>query len=106
MYFNSRDKTPQERLEIREFILDANLHLIINSLYMVSIASLFIYHTVLISFFQTHLELYVFISTTVIFIFLSAFAYLGYKSVRTQKKYINRLDTVFDEIDISDEKSK
>ena len=103
MSINS-NKTPQERLEIREFILDSNLHLISNGLYMVSLSSLLIYYTVLVSFCNGYLELYMFISTTVIFIFLSVFAYLGYKSIQTQKKYISRLDTVFENID--DEKEK
>jgi len=38
---NISPKTPQERLEIREFVLDSNLFLIANSLYSVVGIALF-----------------------------------------------------------------
>jgi len=100
-------KTPQERLEIKEFILDANLFLISNSLYTVTIISLFMYYIICILFYQGNIDFFLFLSSTSIFILMMFFALIGCKSIYTQKKYIRRLDTVFEDIefeDFSDEK--
>ena len=87
---------PQEHLEIREFMLDANLYLISNTLYAVTSISLFMYYIICILFYQGKLDIFLFFTSTSIFILMLFFALLGYKSISTQKKYISLLDTVFE----------
>ena len=94
-----KKKTPQERLEIKEFILDANLFLISNSLYVMTIISLFMYYIICILFYQGNVDLFLFLSSTSIFILMISFALMGCKSIHTQRKYISRLDTVFEDIE-------
>ena len=98
----TKNKTPQERLEIKEFILDANLFLISNSLYAVTIISLFMYYIICILFYKDSVDLFLFLSSTSIFILMIFFALIGCKSIHTQKKYIRRLDTVFEDIEIGE----
>ena len=90
-----KSNTPQEHLEIREFILDANLYLISNTLYAVTSISLFMYYIIYILFYQGKLDIFLFFTTTSVFIVMLFFALLGYKSISTQKKYISRLDSIF-----------
>ena len=92
----SGKNTPQEHLEIKEFILDANLYLISNTLYAVTSISLFMYYIICILFYQGKLDIFLFFTSTSVFIVMLFFALLGYKSISTQKKYISRLDTVFE----------
>jgi len=97
-----KQKTPQERLEIKEFILDANLYLISNSLYTVTIISLFMYYIICILFHKGSVDLFLFLSSTSIFILMIFFALIGCKSIRTQRKYISQLDTVFEDTEIGE----
>ncbi len=98
----TKKKTPQERLEIKEFILDANLYLISNSLYAVTIISLFMYYIICLLFYQGSVDLFLFLSSTSILILMIFFALIGCKSIHTQRKYISRLDTVFEDTDIEE----
>ena len=82
----SEKNTPQEHLEIKEFILDANLYLISNTLYAVTSISLFIYYIICILFYQGKLDSFLFFTSTSVFIVMLFFALLGYKSISTQKK--------------------
>ncbi len=95
-------KTPQERLEIKEFILDANLHLISNSLQVVSTIGFFFYFMICIVFYQKDLDLVLFLSSSFVFIVMLFVAILGFRSIRMQKKYISRLDTVFKDKEIGE----
>ena len=97
-----KQKTPQERLEIKEFILDANLYLISNSLYTVTIISLFMYYIICILFHKGSVDLFLFLLSTSIFILMIFFALIGYKSIHTQRKYISQLDTVLEDTEIGE----
>lgn len=94
---NITPKTPQERLEIKEFILDANLHLISNSLQIVSTIALFFYFIVYIVFYQGNIDLLLFLSSSFVFVVMLSVVLLGFKSIRLQKEYISRLESVFED---------
>jgi hypothetical protein len=64
------NKTPQERLEIREFILDANLYLISSSLSLVAMMSLFLYNIIFFLFYQGTIDLILFLTSTFIYLLL------------------------------------
>ncbi len=91
-------KTPQERLEIREFILDANLYLIANSLTIVIMMGTFLYY-MLYQFFSNKIlpEMLniTFITSSVFYIIMMIFVGMGFREIRKQKRYISRLDTIF-----------
>lgn len=95
-------KTPQERLEIREFILDANLHLISNSLQIISTIGLFFYFIICVVFYQGSIDLVLFVSSSFVFIVMLSVVVLGFKSVRLQKEYISRLETVFEDVELEE----
>lgn len=90
-------KTPQERLEIREFVLDANLYLIANSIYMLCYLIGFIYFLICVSFYKGIIELPLLMTASVSFLLAIMFAIAGHRSILKQKKYISRLDSVFEE---------
>lgn len=92
---NITPKTPQERLEIKEFILDANLHLISNSLQIVSTIALFFYFMICIVFYQGNVDLVLFLLSSFVFVVMLSVVLLGFKSIRLQKVYISRLESVF-----------
>ena len=94
---NITPKTPQERLEIKEFILDANLHLISNSLQIVSAIGFFFYFIVCIVFYQENIDSVLFLSSSFVFIVMLSVTTIGLRSIRIQKEYITRLDTVFED---------
>jgi len=100
---NISPKTPQERLEIREFILDSNLFLIANSLYSVVGIALFFYFVNYLLYATAKLDVYLYVVLNIIFAVQMLFAYLAQKSILTQRRYIARLESVFDEIQIPDE---
>jgi len=100
---NISPRTPQERLEIREFILDSNLFLIANSLYSVVGIALFFYFVNYLLYETGKLDVYMYVVLNVIFALQMFFAYLAQKSILTQRKYIARLESVFDEIQTPDE---
>jgi hypothetical protein len=94
---NITPKTTQERLEIKEFILDANLHLISNSLQIIATTGFFFYFIVFTLFYQGSIDLVLFLSSSFVFIVMLFIALLGFKSIRLQKEYISRLESVFEE---------
>ena len=94
---NITPKTPQERLEIKEFILDANLHLISNSLQIVSGIGFFFYFIVFTLFYQENIDLVLFLSSSFVFVVMLSVVILGFKSIRLQKEYIGRLESVFED---------
>lgn len=63
---------------------------------MVSCISVLLYYQVIALFHQDKVDLVWFAMTTVVFITMLMFSYMGFKSIRTQKEYISRLDTVFE----------
>ena len=91
-------KTPQERLEIKEFILDANLFLISSSLTIVVIMGTFLYY-MLYQFFSNKIlpEMLniAFITSSVFYIIMMIFVGMGFREIRKQKRYISRQDTIF-----------
>ena len=91
-------KTPQERLEIREFILDTNLFLISNSLTIAIMMGTFLYY-MLYQFFSneipTEMLNIAFIGSSVFYIIMIIFMIMGFMGIRNQKRYISRLDTIF-----------
>ncbi len=91
-------KTPQERLEIREFILDANLFLISNSLTIAIMMGTFLYY-MLYQFFSNEIPTKMlniaFIGSSVFYIIMIIFMVMGFMEIRNQKRYISRLDTIF-----------
>lgn len=95
-------RTPQERLEIKEFILDSNLFLISSSLSAISLIAINIYFIIFVLFDEGKIDLYRYISISIVFIMLLCFMVLAYRGVATQKKYISRLDTVFEDIEIEE----
>jgi hypothetical protein len=99
---NITPKTPQERLEIKEFILDANLHLISNSLQIISTIGLFLYFIVYIVYYQRSIDLVLFLSSSFVFIVMLSVTAMGLRSIRMQKEYISRLDTVFEDRELGD----
>lgn len=99
---NITPKTPQERLEIKEFILDANLHLISNSLQIISTIGLFLYFIVCIVYYQRSIDLVLFLSSSFVFIVMLSVTAMGLRSIRMQKEYISRLDTVFEDRELGD----
>jgi hypothetical protein len=94
---NITPKTPQERLEIKEFILDANLYLISNSLQIVSTIGFFFYFIIFTLLYQGSINLVLFLSSSFVFIVMLLVALLGFKSIRLQKEYISRLESVFED---------
>ena len=92
-----REIMPEERLEIREFILDANLYLISNSFLMVSYIAGYFYMIICYCYYQGFIPLEIFISMTALFIGMLFFIAMGYKSISSQKRYISRLDEIFKE---------
>jgi len=88
--------TPQERLELKEFVLDANLHLIKYSLLIVTATATNIYYGIYMLYTNKRIELLLFITLSIIFIFLLIFAISGFKSIKKQKELIARLDSVFE----------
>jgi len=93
----TKKKTPQERLEIKEFILDANLYLISNSLQTVSTIGLFLYFMTCVVYYQGSIDLMLFLSSSFVFMVMLLVALLGFKSIRLQKEYISRLESVFED---------
>jgi len=57
----------QEKLEIKEFVLDFNLYLISNSLVMVIFFGGFLYYLLCLYYYVGKLELLVFVGATVMF---------------------------------------
>ena len=96
-------KTPQERLEIREFVLDSNLFLIANSLYSVVGIALFFYFVNYLLYETGKLDIFMYVTINVVFAVQMLFAYLAQKSILTQRRYIAQLESVFDEIQTPDE---
>ncbi len=94
---NITPKTPQERLEIKEFILDANLHLISNSLQIISAIGFFFYFIVCTVFYQENIDLVLFLSSSFVFVVMLSVVILGFKSIKLQKEYISRLESVFED---------
>lgn len=90
-------KTPQERLEIREFVLDSNLYLLANSFYMICYLVGFIYFLICLSYFKGVVELPLLMIGSVTFVCALMFAIVGHRSILKQRKYISRLDSVFEE---------
>jgi len=91
-------KTPQERLEIREFILDANLFLISSSLTIVMMMGTFLYYMLYQFFLNKILPEMInitFYTSSVVYIIMMTFVGIGFSEIRKQKKYISRLDTIF-----------
>ena len=89
-------KTPQERLEIKEFVLDSNLFLVANAFYMVCYSAGFLYFLISLSYFKGIVEFPLFLGGSVFFMCALFFSILGHRSIQRHKKYISRLDTVFD----------
>ncbi len=95
---NICSKTPMERLEIKEFVLDANLYLISNSLLIVVIlGSFFYFMNCLLYSDQLILDIgfNLFFISSVYFMMMIVFVVLGFMSIKQQQKYISRLDTVY-----------
>lgn len=93
----NNEKTPQERLEIREFILDSNLFLITMSFHILNMIACFLYYEIGTLYFSGDTKLPVFVISTSLFIFMIIFSIHGYRGVKSQKKYISRLDSVFED---------
>ncbi|MCD6433872.1 MAG: hypothetical protein J7L21_07505 [Sulfurimonas sp.] len=95
-------KTPQERLEIREFILDANLFLISKSLTIAIMMGTFLYY-MLYQFFSNEILPKMlniaFIGSSIFYIIMIIFVGMGFMEIRNQKRYINRLNTIFSDDD-------
>ena len=91
-------KTPQERLEIKEFILDANLFLISSSLTIVIMMGTFLYY-MLYQFFSNKILPEIlniaFITSSIFYIIMMIFVGMGFREIRKQKRYISRQDTIF-----------
>ena len=87
----------KEKLEIKEFILDSNLYLISNSFMMVVFMGGFLYYLIALFYYKDKIDLLLFAPTTVIFLMLIFFGVLGLKSIATQKKYIERLSSLYEE---------
>ena len=92
-----RDFEICERLEIKEFLLDANLFLISNAFYIVVLLSSFLYYTLYLYFLQGTIETFIFIATSILFAIMLLFAGITYRSILTQKRYIRQLETIFEE---------
>lgn len=93
----NKKKTPQEKLEIKEFILDGKVFLISSSLHIVAGASLFMYYIIYLYYTKESIELPAFLTTTVIFIIMLVFLVLAYSSIRNLKIYITTLGDVLKE---------
>jgi len=87
----------QERLEIKEFVLDSNLNLISNALTMVSAFGGFLYYLIGLFYYTGKIELFIFIAATVMFTTLILFRVLGFKSIAKQKQYIKNLNSLYEE---------
>jgi len=94
-----RETTPQERLEIREFILDANLYLISNSFLLLSYLAGYLYVVICYCYYKCFIEIELFMGATYLFIGVLLTIALGYRSISSQKRYISRLDSVFEEVE-------
>lgn len=88
--------TPQEKLELKEFVLDAYLYLIKYSLLIVTAAAVNIYWGVYILYTDKHIDTLLFSTLSIIFIILLIFAISGFKAIKKQKELIARLDSVFE----------
>jgi len=97
----SSKRTPQEKLEISQFVLDSKLFLVKSSFMMVSVLSLFLYINVVIYYNKVIADISVFIYISIVMITIGIFSYLGYSSINSLKRSINILGDVFDTADSS-----
>ena len=87
----------QEKLEIKEFLLDANLYLINNSFNMLILFGLFQYYTLYILYVNKFVQSPIFIAATAYFFLTLLFSLLGYRSIQQQKRYIERFSSLYEE---------
>ena len=87
----------QEKLEIKEFVLDSNLFLISSSFVMVLFFGAFLYYIVGVLYYFGKIDLLVFIVTSIVFLSFILFGVLGVLSIAKQKKYIERLSSLYEE---------
>ena len=89
-------KINQEELELKEFVLDANLYLIANSLHMLLASGGFLYYFICYFYSNEQIGTVAFISATVFFISFIGFALLSIRSIAREKKYIERLSALYE----------
>ena len=97
-----KQKSPEERLATKMFILDSYLFMIRNSLCLVTGFAVFIYYTLSISFYRGNVELVIYVVSSVVFIMMIIFAYMGYVEINLQKENITKLDTIFENVTLED----
>jgi len=86
-----------EKLEIKEFILDANLSLITNSFITVSLFATLIYYMTVKIYINNQIESMEFFITSAFYVGLLAYLFIGYLNIRSQKRLISNLETIFED---------
>ncbi len=87
----------KEQLELKSFILDANLYLIANSFYFLTVVLSFLYSLVFIFYIEEYIDISILVSVSSMALVMSMFVYIGYRGIKKQRHYIKDLDSFLDE---------
>lgn len=87
----------KEKLEIKSFILDANLYLVTNTFYLLVVVVGILYLLLCFTYSKGIVDLFIFASVSSITLVLGIFIYIGHKSILRQRSYIKDLDSFMDQ---------
>lgn len=87
----------KEKLEIKSFILDANLYLVTNTFYLLAVVVGILYSLMCFTYFKGSVDFFIFVGVSSIALVLSMFIYIGHKSILKQRSYIKDLDSFLDQ---------
>jgi len=87
----------KEKLELKSFILDANLYLIANSFYFLTVVLGFLYSLVYVLYTKEYIDIHALVIISSMALGMSMFVYIGHKGIKKQRNYIKDLDSFLDE---------
>lgn len=91
-----KSRTPQEILEIREFVLESRLYMIKMSFYILISLSSFLYFVIAYTYFKEQIEFTTLALASIIYIAVVMFAITAYLDMHKQQKSIKNLKSIFD----------
>jgi len=101
------NRTPQEILEIREFVLESRLYMIKMSFYVLISLSSFLYFVIAYTYFKEQIEFARLALATIFYIAVVIFAISAYLDMHKQQNSIKNLKSIFDaDIPNEEENSK
>lgn len=91
-----KSRTPQEILEIKEFVLESRLYMIKMSFYILISLSSFLYFVIAYTYFKEQIEFTTLALASIIYIAVVIFSISAYLDMHKQQKSIKNLKSIFD----------